>query len=51
MAVAIRLRKGSDEWRYSPAVVQIVQAVARIGDQNVQLTTASSGNTCAPRKS
>ena len=43
LAVAIRLRKGDAEWRYSPTVVQIVQALARIGDQNVQLIPVPDG--------
>ena len=37
LAVAVRLRQGSSEWRYSPAVAEIVQVRARVGDQNVQL--------------
>ncbi|WP_160164452.1 DUF4038 domain-containing protein [Pedosphaera parvula] len=37
LAVAIRLRKGGAEWRYAPTVVRVVQALARIGDQNVQM--------------
>jgi len=36
-AVSIRLKNGNSEWRYKPTVVQIVQALARINDQNVQL--------------
>ncbi len=43
LSVAIRLRRGDAEWRYSPAVVQIVQALARIGDQNVQLIPVPDG--------
>jgi hypothetical protein len=42
LAVAIRLRQGEAEWRYSPGV-QIVQAVARIGDQNVQMIPVPDG--------
>ncbi|HZV36543.1 MAG TPA: hypothetical protein VFB72_18340, partial [Verrucomicrobiae bacterium] len=37
LAIAVRLKKGGAEWRYAPKVVQIVQAVARIGDQHVQM--------------
>jgi hypothetical protein len=37
LAVAIQLRKGGAEWRYAPTVVQIAQAVARIGEQDVQM--------------
>jgi hypothetical protein len=36
LAVAIRLRQGGVEWRYSPAVVEIVQLVAWLGDHQVQ---------------
>jgi hypothetical protein len=37
LAVAIKLRRGDDEWRYSPCVCDIVQVTARIGEQHVQL--------------
>ncbi len=37
LAIPIRLRRGNVEWRYSPAVVEIVQVVARIGKQKLQL--------------
>ncbi len=37
LAVAVRLREGNIEWRYSPAVAEIVELVAHIGDQKVQL--------------
>jgi hypothetical protein len=40
LAVAIRLRQGEAEWRYSPCVAEIVQVTARIGEQNVQLVAA-----------
>jgi hypothetical protein len=43
LAVAIRLRQGEAEWRHAPTVVQIVQAVAHIGDQNVQLIPVPDG--------
>jgi len=50
-AVAIRLKNGTAEWRYKPTVVQIVQAVARVGDENVQLIpvpdSRQNGNTQA----
>jgi hypothetical protein len=37
LAVAVRLRQGEAEWRYSPVVVEIVQVLARVGEQNVPL--------------
>jgi hypothetical protein len=37
LAVAIRLKKDNAEWRYKPTVVQIVQASARLADENVQM--------------
>ena len=37
LAIPIRLRRGKAEWRYSPAVVEIVQVVARIGKQKIWL--------------
>lgn len=37
LAVVVRLRKGGAEWRHKPTVVQIVQALVRIGDQNIQM--------------
>ena len=43
LAVAVRLRKGDAEWRHAPTVVQIVQVLARIGDQNVQLIPVPDG--------
>jgi transposase len=43
LAVAIRLRKGDAEWRHAPTVVQIVQVLARIGDQDVQLVPVPDG--------
>lgn len=36
-AVAVRLSKGSAEWRYSPVVVEIVQVVVRVDGQRIQL--------------
>jgi hypothetical protein len=43
LAVAVRLRKGGAEWRHAPTVVQIVQVLARIEDQNVQLIPVPDG--------
>lgn len=43
LAVAVRLRKGDAEWRYQPVVVEIVQVLARIGEQNVQLVPVPDG--------
>jgi len=43
LAVAVRLRKGEAEWRHAPTVVQIVQALARIGARNVQLIPVPDG--------
>ena len=37
LAVAVRLRQGDDEWRYSPCVAEIVQVRARIGGRDVQM--------------
>lgn len=37
LAVAVRLRRGDAEWRYSPCVAEIVQVRARVGEQDVQL--------------
>ncbi len=37
LAIAVRLREGKAEWRYSPVVAEIVQVLARIGDQKIQL--------------
>ena len=43
LAVAIRLRQGEAEWRHAPTVVQIVQTLARIGGQSVQLIPVPDG--------
>jgi hypothetical protein len=43
LAVAVRLRKGDAEWRHAPTVVQIVQVLAHIGDQDVQLVPVPDG--------
>ena len=37
LAITVRLRIGDKEWRYSPAIVEIVQAVAFIDGHNIQL--------------
>ena len=37
LAIAVRLREGGVEWRYSPVVVEIVQVVTHIADRYVQL--------------
>jgi len=37
LAIAVRLREGDAEWRYSPVVVEIVQVVTHIVGQQVQL--------------
>jgi hypothetical protein len=37
LAVAIRLRRGEAEWRHAPTVCQVVQAIARVGGENVQM--------------
>ena len=37
LAIPIKLRQGYFEWFYSPAVAEIVQVVAYIGEQKVQL--------------
>lgn len=43
LAIVIRLRKDQEEWKYAPTVVQIIQALARVGDQNVQLVPVPDG--------
>jgi len=43
LAVTIRLRKGTAEWKYAPTVVQIAQALARVGDHPVQLIPVPDG--------
>jgi len=43
LSIVIRLRKGTEEWRYSPTVVQIVQALARIGGRSVLLAPVPDG--------
>jgi len=43
LAVVVRLRKGEEEWRYAPTVVQLTQAIVRVGDQHVQMTPVPDG--------
>lgn len=43
LAVVIRLRQGDAEWKHAPTVVQIVQAVMRVGGQLVQLVPVPDG--------
>ncbi len=43
LALVIRLRKGTEEWRYAPTVIQIVQTIVRVGDQHVQMTPVPDG--------
>ena len=35
LAVAIRLRRGGEDWKYSPVVAEIVQALARVQGERV----------------
>ena len=37
LAIAVRLRQGEDEWRYSPCVAEIVQVRVRVAGQDVQM--------------
>jgi hypothetical protein len=37
LAIAVRLLKDNAEWHYAPAVAEIVQVVARIGEQKVPM--------------
>jgi hypothetical protein len=43
LTVAIRLRQGESEWKFAPVVADIVQALARVNDQNVQLVPVPEG--------
>jgi len=43
LVIVIRLRQGEAEWKYAPTVVQIVQVVARVGDQKLQLIPMPDG--------
>ncbi len=37
LAIPILLRRDGEEWRYAPAAVEIVQVVAYVGDQRIQM--------------
>ncbi len=43
LALTIRLRQGEAEWKYAPTLVQIIQVLAKIGDQKVQLIPMPDG--------
>jgi hypothetical protein len=43
LAVVVRLRRGDDEWRYVPAVEQIVQPILRIDGENAQMVPVPDG--------
>jgi hypothetical protein len=43
LAIAVCLRKGAEPWKYAPTVVQIVQALVRVGGRNVQLIPVPEG--------
>ncbi|MBS0664736.1 MAG: hypothetical protein JSR48_15825 [Verrucomicrobia bacterium] len=43
LAVVIRLRRGGAEWKYAPTVVQIVQVLASVDGQKVQLVPVPDG--------
>jgi hypothetical protein len=43
LAVAVRLRKGEAEWKHAPTVVEIAQALVRIGDEDVQMIPVPDG--------
>ena len=43
LAIVIRLRLGEAEWKYAPTVVQIVQALVRIGERKVPLIPVPDG--------
>jgi len=43
LALVVRLRKGEEEWRYAPTVVQLTQAIVRVGEQHVQMTPVPDG--------
>ncbi|MFH1567792.1 MAG: hypothetical protein ABIL09_07305 [Gemmatimonadota bacterium] len=43
LAIAVRLRRGEEEWRHSPAVVEIVQAVVRVAGRGVTLVPVPDG--------
>ncbi|HND60289.1 MAG TPA: hypothetical protein PLB90_02340, partial [Opitutaceae bacterium] len=43
LAVVIRLRRGDAEWKYAPTVVQIVQVLASVDGEKVQLIPVPDG--------
>lgn len=43
LALTIRLRQGEAESKYAPTLVQIIQVLAKIGDQKVQLIPMPDG--------
>jgi hypothetical protein len=43
LGLVVRLRRGDEEWRYSPTVVEIVQAVARCGGTALQFVPVPDG--------
>jgi hypothetical protein len=43
LAIAVRLRKNGQEWRYSPVVAEVVQVVARIGTEQLVLIPVPDG--------
>jgi hypothetical protein len=43
LAIAVRLRKDGQEWRYSPVVAEVVQVVARIGSEHLVLIPVPDG--------
>lgn len=43
LTLVIRLRQGAAEWKYAPTVVQIVQVLARVGGDKVQLIPMPDG--------
>jgi hypothetical protein len=43
LAITVRLRKGDADWKYAPLVAEILQALATIGDQNVQFVPVPDG--------
>ena len=43
LAVVVRLRQGEAEWKHKPTVVQIVQALVRIGGRNVPMIPVPDG--------
>lgn len=43
LALVLRLRQGTAEWKYAPTVVQIVQAIARIDGRQIQFIPVPDG--------